>query len=295
MAGLGLVVLAGLLAVIYGSGGEQFIGQAVPSISESQGKGDFWGAISLALIFVLYTYGGWNDAAFVAAEMRDRKRNIPLALILGTLSITVIYLLVNAAYLAGLGLEGAKSSEAVAADLLRWPMGPIGADVMSFLVIISALGAVSGLIFTGARVFSALGSEHRVFAWLGHWNAKTRSPFGAVVAQGVVSIGLIFLVGSAFGSDLISSGAAAAGLAVPLWSGRGGFEMLLMCTAPIFWLFFLLTGLSLFVLRHKEPNIERPFRVPFYPITPLLFCLTCAYMLYRSVGEGSPKKISSVK
>ncbi len=106
----------------------------------------------LALILVLYTYGGWNDAAFIVAEMKNKRRNIPRALLLGTAGVAVIYLLVNAAYLNGLGFAAARGSSAIAADVLHGALGPKGAQAMTILVMISALGALNGLILTGARI-----------------------------------------------------------------------------------------------------------------------------------------------
>jgi len=73
-----------------------------------------------------------------------------------------------------------------------------------------------------------------------------------------------------------------AGFAAPSWEGHGGFDTLLKCTAPVFWAFFLLTGISLFVLRVKDRGLDRPFSVPFFPLVPLVFCATCAGMLYSS-------------
>jgi len=285
--GLVLVVGAGLYTIALGS--SEGLSLSTPTtISTSTAAIDhegtsLWSALSLALIFVLYTFGGWNDAAFVASEVKDQKRNLPRALIFGTLAITTIYLLVNAAYVFGLGLEGAKNSQAIAADLLRAPFGSLGASLMSIVVIISALSAVQGLIFTGSRVFSALGADHHLFKKLSHINPRNQTPTISLLATSSVSILFIVMVGSPWGQQIISTFFFLADLQIPEWSGRGGFEIILMCTAPIFWLFFLLTGLSIFILRKREPQTERPFRVPLYPFIPAIFCLTCAFMLYRSV------------
>lgn len=254
----------------------------------------------LAMILVLYTYGGWNDTAFVAAEVRNRRRNIPLALVLGTMAIMVIYLLINAAYIVGLGFDGASKSGRVAADVLALPLGDFGANAMSLLVMISALGAVNGLIFTGSRVYSRLGADHRIFAWLGRWYPSLGVPVWSLVAQAVISLTMVLVVGSQRGQDAINyvlarvgdvlarvglkELAAQVGLKEISWTGHGGFETLVTCTAPVFWLFFLLTGLSLFVLREKDRHLQRPFSVPFYPLVPLIFCNMCAYMLYSSIS-----------
>src|SRR5690606_30879677 len=106
----------------------------------------------VAMILVLYTYGGWNDAAFVAAEVRNRKRNLPRALLLGTAGIAAIYLLVNAAFIAALGFDRARASGAIAAEVLERPLGALGGGAMALIVVISALGAANALIFTGSRV-----------------------------------------------------------------------------------------------------------------------------------------------
>jgi APA family basic amino acid/polyamine antiporter len=239
-------------------------------------------SLGLTLVFVLYTYGGWNDAAFVAAEMRNGARNIPRALLLGTGAVALLYVLVNAAYLLGLGFDTARNSKAIAAAVLAKPLGLWGQRAMCMLVMVSALGAVNGLIFSGVRVYSSLGADHPAFAWLGTWSRRRGAPLGALVTQAVICLGLIGLVGTAAGQTLAGWALTAVGLKPLAHDGRGGFDMLLTYTAPVFWLFFLLTGLSLFVLRERDADRPRPFRVPFYPYLPLVFCATCLYMLYSS-------------
>jgi amino acid transporter len=243
---------------------------------------DSLAALAATLVPVFLTYGGWNDAAFVAAELRNRRRNIPLALILGTAGITLIYLAVNAAYLLGLGFEGAQKSEAIAADVLKLPLGESGYKAMCLLVMISALGAVNGLIFTSSRIYAKLGSEHSIFAWLGRWHPRLKTPVWSLVIQAAISLGLIIGVGTAAGRQLIDAVLAWADK-TDAWRGPGGFQPLLQCSAPIFWLFFLLSGLSLFILRFKDRGTARPFSVPLFPVLPLIFCATCAYMLYGGI------------
>jgi amino acid transporter len=278
VVGLALVIFSGITAFWDGSANSTLSNISVSAI------GDTPGAIGLALVIVLYTFGGWNDAAFVAAEVRNPRKGISRSLIIGTAVITFVYLVVNLSYLSGLGFERAKFSTAIAADLLRLRFGEVGAALMSILVMVAALGAVNGLILTGSRVCAALGEDHRVFSRLGQWHPRTGAPIWAIAAQGFVSVALILLVGTDAGRTFIGWGIHSLGIPSPTnWEGRGGFDTLLKSTAPVFWLFFLLTGLSLFILRRRDPDVERPFRVPFYPITPIIFCLTSAYMLYRSV------------
>jgi amino acid transporter len=245
------------------------------------------GSLGLAMILVLYTFGGWNDAAFVASEVRDRQRNLPRALLWGTLAVTLVYLAMNVAFLGALGFEGAQQSKAIARDVFVKAFGLGGGAAISLLVMVSALGAVSALIFTGSRLHAALGRDYSVLSRLAAWHPRLRSPVTALLVQLSITLLMIALVGTTSGRGAIDATLLSAGLAPATWSGHGGFDTLLSCTAPVFWAFFLLTGLSLFRLRRLEPNRERPFRVPLYPLTPLVFCATCAYMLYASISYAA--------
>lgn len=240
--------------------------------------------VGLALVFVLYAYGGWNDAVFVAAEVRDQRRNLPRALILGIAGITGVYLAVNAAYLSVLGFDAARQTTTPAADVLQQAVGSWGAKAVSVLVMVSALGAINGMILTGSRIYATLGEDHRLFAWLGRWNAISAVPLAAIVAQACIALLLVFAVGTAQGRAAIDYSLRRIGLTgIPWHEYFGGFETLVAATAPVFWAFFLLTGLSVFVLRLRDRQRERPFVVPWFPLPPLVFCGTCVYMFYCSV------------
>lgn len=234
------------------------------TIAASTGTASF----GLTMVFVLLTYGGWNEAAYISAEMRGSRRRIAEALIAGILIVTALYLLVNLAYLSALGLNGLAQSEAAASDALRGSLGDFGAQFIGLLVAISAITSANATIFTGARTNYALGRDFPVLSPLGKWNERSAAPVNAFLVQGAIALLLI-------------------GLGV---ATRKGFETIVEYTAPVFWSFFLLTGISLFILRRKEPNAERPFRVPLYPLTPLVFCLTSLYLLYSSLaytGKGA--------
>ncbi len=284
--GLGAIVVAGFMAPtpdaweLPGLGLKELEKVAFPGFMPSLG---------VAMVLILYTYGGWNDAAFVAAEVRNGRRNITWALVLGLLLVTLLYMLVNVAYINSLGFPGAQASSQIAADVLDRGFGRDGASAMCVLVMVSALGAINGLIFTGARVYSIVGQDHPVFSWMGGWSKKQGgTPVPALLTQGVITLGLIFLVGSSHGRDALNEvfktdQAKWAGLKELKFDGVGGFDTLLTCTAPVFWVFFFLTGLAVFVLRERDKHLERPFKVPFYPALPLVFCATCLYMLYSSI------------
>jgi APA family basic amino acid/polyamine antiporter len=240
--------------------------------------------IGVAMVLVLYAYGGWNDAAFVAAEVRNRNRNMPLALILGTAGIALIYLLVNVAYLWALGFEGTRASKAPAAEVLGLAVGDWGARGMSLLVMLSALGAANGLLLTGSRICVGLGRDHRIFARLGRWNVRRGTPLWSIVAFGLISLLLVVVVGTANVQHAMDWALQRLGLPPVNWAQYGsGFDALVSGTAPVFWMFFLLTGISLIVLRVKDRGVQRPFSAPFFPLEPIVFCGTCIYMLYSAM------------
>lgn len=249
--GLTLVIVAGLVAAN--------ANPAPAVVAESPNGGG--NAFGLALVFVLLTYGGWNEAAYVSAELRQVHRNMAKALIWSIAIITGIYLLVNLAYLQGLGIAGLAGSKAIAADLMRRAVGENGARFISLLVAITALSSINATIFTGARTNYALGQDFQQFTFLGRWNDRGGTPANALLVQGGIALALVVLGAST----------------------RDGFKTMVDYTAPVFWFFFLLSGISLLVLRIREPEVSRPFRVPLYPLIPILFCATCAYLLYSSL------------
>lgn len=235
------------------------VSEVAPPPTEATGGNASFGLI---MVFVLLTYGGWNEAAYVSAELRDARKNMVRVLVSSIALITVLYVLINLAYLHALGLGGVAESPAVAASVMNRAFGERGAQIISLLIAVSALTSANATIFTGARSNYALGRDFAPFAFLGKWNGRGATPINALIVQAVIALLLVVLGG---------------------WT-RKGFETIVEYTAPVFWFFFLLTGIALFVLRRREPDIARPFRVPLYPVTPLLFCLTSAYLLYSSLA-----------
>lgn len=219
-------------------------------------------AMGMAMVLVLLTFGGWNEAGYLSAELKGGSKKMVNILIISILIITTIYIVINLAFLHVLGIHGMAGSDAVAVDVMRATLGDPGVIIIGLLVAITALTSVNATIFTGARTNYALGRDFRVFAPLGYWHAKTATPVNALLVQGMVALALIGL------------GAIT----------RNGFQSMVDFTAPVFWFFFLAIGIALFILRHKEPHVPRPFKVPLYPITPIIFCITCAYLLYSSLA-----------
>lgn len=254
----GLVLIVGAAAWLW-LGGEAAQPVAVSAATEASAVS--LSALGMAMVFVLLTFGGWNDAAYISADLKHR-RSIVRALLLSVGFITVLYLLVNWAYWYVLGLDGMAGSEAVATDALTVAFGPVAGKLVAVMVAVAALTSINATLIVGARTASALGQDWPQLRVLGTWNEGRGTPPNSFVAQGVLALALI-AAGAAF---------------------EGGFRSMVEYTAPVFWLFFLLTGLSLFRLRRLSPQRERPFSVPLYPLLPALFCLSCAGMLWSSLS-----------
>ena len=226
-----------------------------PPVNATSGSSN----LQLALILVLFTYGGWNDISYVAAEVRDPSRNLFRALAFGVTSITVIYILVNIAFLKGLGLSGTESST-VASDLLTKAVGDYGGKAISLLICFSCLGAINGTLFAGSRIYYSVGTEHRAVAWLGQWSSKFDAPLRALLLQGATAV-----------------------LWAVLFGDESGFVRLVTFTAPVFWFFAFMVAISVLVLREKDRDVPRRHQVVFYPWLPIFFALSCAFMLVNSV------------
>ena len=252
--GVLLLIVAGFWIAGRGDGG----GSSAPAAAAAASSGAR--DIGLAMVFVLLTYGGWNEAAYLSAEVRERN-GIAKALFWSLAIVTVIYLLANVSLLLGLGLPAVAASGAVAADLLGKAFGPLGATIMSAIVIIATASTANATIFTGARTNYAVGRDVPLLGRIGRWDAARNTPRNGLILQGVIAL-LLVLFGAL----------------------TNGLQTMIDYVTPVFWLFFLLVGVALFVMRSREPDAPRPFRVPLYPLTPTLFCLACAYMLWSSVS-----------
>ena len=270
---LTVVEVGGLLLVV--AAGLFFLGapaSAAPAANAAPAAAPSAGAFGLAMVFVLLTYGGWNEAAYISAEVKDVRRNMARAFALSIAIITALYLLVTWAYWRGLGLEGLAKSQAPATDLLRAAFGAVGADAISLMVAISALTSINATMIVGARSGYAMAGDWPVLGRVGLWDGRRDAPVNALRIQCAAALVLI-AIGTATG---------------------GGFRAMVEFTAPVFWLFFLLADIALFVLRVREPYVERPFRVPLYPLLPLLFCGMCGYMLWSSLSYVRSQELGGI-
>ena len=257
--GLTTVVLAGLVLLGLGAGAQVLAGlpPLTPMAVADPARND-WG---MAMVFVFLAYGGWSDAATLSAEMKDPQRGIKRALVIGLALVMVLYLLANWAYMRVLGLEGLAQSAAPAAALMRACFGRPGELVMVGVVTLTALSVMNAILIAGPRTTYAAARDVAAEFRLAQWNARRGTPTAAVLATSLVAL---LLVG--FGTLT-----------------RGGFATMVDYLSPVYWFFMTLSALAVIVLRRREPDAVRPFKVPLYPWLPLLFASCSAYVLWSSV------------
>jgi len=257
IVGLGVVVMAGFSAATV---------ETVPTTAFA-GTPPL-GLLGLAMVFVLLTFGGWNEAAYISSEVKGGPRAIVRVLVVSLGIVTALYLLVNLSLLWGLGLDGLAASKAASADVLGLSFGPWAERMIGLLVAVAALTSINSTMIVGARTNYALGRDWALLRGLGRWQAARGTPVTSYLVQAAISLALIGF--GAFQAD--------------------GFEAMVEFTAPVFWIFLCLVGLSIFLLRMRHPEMERPFKVPLYPFTPIVFCLACAYLAYSSIVYAASRE-----
>ena len=252
------VEVAGLLAVVAaGLWAEPATAQPITWFAQALAPAQ-WG---LCLVFVLLTFGGWNESAYVSAEVRGGPRVMVGVIVSSMAVLTLLYILVNFALLQGLGLEGLSQSKTAAADLLDHAFGPWAQKALSLFVAIAALTSINATMVVGARSNYALGRDWLVLQRLGSWSAENASPRAALAVQALMACGLVLL-----GTQ-----------------EADGFAAMVEFTAPVFWSFLFLVSMAVIWMRQKDAQAERPFRVPLYPFLPLVFGAACAWLTWSSI------------
>ncbi|HVT38299.1 MAG TPA: amino acid permease, partial [Gemmatimonadaceae bacterium] len=213
------------------------------------------GAFALALIAGLFAFGGWHMVSYAAEETVNPTRTIPRALVLGTLTVTALYVAVNGAYLSVLPLATVASSSRVAADFADAAVGGSGAQIMSALVVLSTLGAMNGVILAGPRVYLAMAGDGLLFKWAGAVHPRYRTPHRAIALQAVWSSVLV---------------------------ATGTYRALFTRVVYTEWVFFGLLAAALVVLR-RRPGYAPEYRAWGYPILPALFVLSTATIVFNQI------------
>jgi APA family basic amino acid/polyamine antiporter len=214
-------------------------------------------AMGVALIPILFSYGGWQQTNFVAEEMIEPERSLPRALVLGVLGVVVVYLLANVAYLRQLGHAGLAGSTAPAADVLRHALGPTGGALVTAGIAASTFGFLNLVILVSPRVYQTMAADGAFLPVLARLHPRYRTPGGALLFQ--------------------------AGWAV-LLTLSGTYGQLLDYVVFGDWIFFGLTAATLFVFRARSsPSAAGSFRAPGYPVVPALFVLAAAGVVLSSI------------
>ncbi len=209
-----------------------------------------------AMIGVLWAYEGWQYVTFSAGETIDPQRTFPRAIAAATAALVVTYLLASYGYIAALGPQAAAASDHVAADAVGVLLGPIAGKLVGALILVSIFSAANGLLLTAPRLYFAMARDGVFFKRLA-------------------------MVHPRFGTPAFAITAIAAWAAVLALSGT--FEQLLTYVVFTAWIFYGMGGIAVLILRRTEPNAARPFRVPGYPITPLLFVASAVVLVANTV------------
>jgi APA family basic amino acid/polyamine antiporter len=212
-------------------------------------------AIAAALQGAFWAYDGWNNVTYIAGEVRRPQRTIPRALILGMTIIIVVYLLINLAYCYVLPIDQMAQSKLVAADVAeRFFSG--GGKWIAAAVLISTFGTTNGTILASARVYFSMSRRNVFPRFLGNAHPRLHTPAASLVVQGIWSVMLLF---------------------------SGTFDTLTDTLIFVTWIFYAAGAFGIFVLRRKEPDTPRPYRVPGYPIIPIVFVLFAVTYLALTV------------
>jgi len=254
-----ILKLAGI-AILIGAG--FFLGSSSTTnftAALTQSDTGFMGAMTIAFVSVLWSYGGWQHATFTAAEAKDPQRTVPRALILGASAVALVYVATNVAYMFLLSPAQIANSPRVAADALTAVMGPIGGSIISLTIFISTFGTTGIYTLTAPRIYFAMANDGVFFRKVAEVHPKYQTPMFAILSQTMWAIVLLLF-----------------------W---GTYEKLISYVVFTDWIFFALAAFGIFVLRRKQPNAERPYKTLGYPITPIIFIVISVWFVLNTLIE----------
>ena len=253
--------VGGLLSIvvigfIFSGGQENLLGSTAPV----EGNLGPIGSVVAAMMLIIFSHTGWERIGYSAGEMKNPKRVIPLSLIIGIILIVLLYALTNMTYHRTLGMQGMRESTIVASDVMTLLIGPIGAAYIAVLVIISTTGSINGTMMTATRVYYAMARDGLFFNWLDFIHPRFRTPSRAVVVHCVWAGAILFL--------------------------RGTFEAIASGMVFAILIFYGLSTLSLFKMRKENMGGPDIFRVPLYPVLPILsLVMIIGLIVLRAVFE----------
>lgn len=247
-----LFIVAGVI-FIFGKGSVSNFVSPAPDL-RSPG---LLGAFGIGLVAVLLAYKGWESSTYSAGEIKKPERNIPLGILIGTLSVVVIYGIVNLAYLYVLPVGEIAKSDRIASDALALVTGPIGGSLIALVILFSIMGAANQNILCSPRVYFAMARDGLFFKRIADAHPKYLTPYVSIVAISVWSIILSLFFGT--------------------------FEQLFTYVVFGQWIFFGLTVAAVMILRKKRPDMPRPYRTWGYPFTPIFFILAALFISLNSL------------
>jgi amino acid transporter len=209
-------------------------------------------AFGIAMVAILWAYDGWADLAFVSGEVKDPQRLLPRALMLGTGTVAVLYLAAIAVYMHIVPLAAMPGSQLIAADAAQAVIGRAGVVFVSLAIMISTFGTLNGSMMTGSRVFYAMAEDRLFFQPLAAVHPRFGTPFRSIVLATVLGVVFVSIRQFAQLADQFIIG---------------------------IWPFYALGVAAVFILRRRQPEAERPYRVWGYPLVPLLFLLASVFLL----------------
>jgi len=237
-----------------GSAGNFFTTGSFSSVS-----GGMLGNFGLALVAVLWAYKGWETCTFSAGEIRDPQKKLPLGLFIGTLTVLFLYVLANLAYLYVFPASRMAASGRIAADVMAEVFGPPGAAAIALIILMSMTGTANGHILTSPRVFYAMACDGLFFKSVARVHPKFQTPYISII--------------------LLAAWAAVLSLS-------GTFEQLFSYVIFGFWIFMGLTVAGVIILRHKRPDLPRPYKTWGYPVTPVLFIISSVFLTVNSLIQN---------
>ncbi len=250
-AKFGVLLLLSVVLTLRGNGGAGLPTTPIEAPNASLAAG--FGA---AMIGVLWAYEGWQYVTFSAGEAKDPQRTFPRAISIATFLLIVLYLMANLGYVRALGPAGVANSQRVAADAIGTILGPVAGAVVSALILVSIFSALNGLVLTTPRMYYAMARDGLFFQRVTSVHPRFGTPVFAIVAL------------TAWGA---------------LLAGSGTFNQLLTYAVFTGWIFYALGALAVMMLRRSEPNAARPFRVPGYPVTPILFVVAAVALVINTI------------
>jgi APA family basic amino acid/polyamine antiporter len=253
---LKVVIILGMVGIGFSYSGGHWSNFAGTFAGAKGGVAGFFAA----LVAALWAYDGWNDLNMVAGEVRQPERSIPIALIAGVATVGVLYVLVNAGVQFVLSPGAIAASPRPASDAIGLVLGPLGAGIVSAGMAISMLVTLNGTTMSGARVPFAVARDGYFFSALAQVHPRFHTPSVAIIVQAILAAILLLL--------------------------GGNFRQLFSLAIFAEWLFYMIAGSTVFVLRRRQPNAPRPYRVWGYPLVPALFVLASALLLYYTFTDN---------